>query len=245
LAWTLLVHECLHVAVLVDKVLRDFPAGFKNAVAARKRQEVVIDLLAAEYMGPVYCLMIARMPEKIGRHEGLEHPSAAARNRYLGAAIKWCDDHVTADTKRNQATTRIINDVTRRVLKELTGMLGAEPLSAEDAAIVDFVESNINSIQAAIAEAFIANKTPIWYEEIERSISASSLKGKSSQELSEKLDRLVRKGGVLPTIRPSALYNIVLLMSESEEGGALKDPMLTAFRKWAVRKAYKAPTLTT
>ena len=76
-----------------------------------------------------------------------------------------------------------------------------------------------------------------------RTISGIPFRGLSVTNLPDRLRDLVRKGNVLPAVKPCVLFNLALQILDSEERPDLKEPMLAAFRKWAVKRAYSSPTL--
>jgi hypothetical protein len=83
LSYPILVHECFHTKTeLVQEVEREV-LKHNLDISADEIEEVCVDLLSLNYMGPVYGQMLMQIPDKIGKHEPSEHLSPATRLKYI------------------------------------------------------------------------------------------------------------------------------------------------------------------
>ncbi len=246
-AWALLIHEYCHQLRHIEDDLAKMQGVFGEGVPRSKREELLIDLISVNYLGPVYAIMIARLPDKIGKHGDLEHPSPISRIRYLTAVIDWYIDQVEKMSEDPESSTELLSVILDRVKEMLEEAVGEpEEMSADDERLSEHVISNIDDIQKTLLkEVFDRRGIPVWHRETQKVVEKSSLRGISSQELPEKLRELVTKGDVLPTLKPSILLNVALLIGQ-DEGSPLemKAAMLFATKKWAVVRSFDPERIT-
>lgn len=232
LSWSLLTHECLHQCNLWEDLSAGLPPALLAAIPESKREEVLVDLLAVSYVGPVYAVMMNRYPRSIGRHASAQHPDAGTRQSYLGKFVEWYAKNESSEE------TELNVIVAERVLSELT----ANSVRGPDASIADAIQSYAKDLGTAIRSLFHQRGMRLWTERISSSLQASALAGIPVERLPDRLRELIVEGGILPCLPPIVLFNLVHIARQEQDekmGDAeVARALMVAFRKWAVADAF-------
>lgn len=238
LSWALLSHETLHHSELPRKLRQLLPAEFIARIPENKLDEVLVDLLALNYLGPAYAGILLTQPTKIGDHIGQEHPSLETRRAYCREILAWTEDKLSGSGSEEVAA-----DICREFIRALPSSLLQARTKPADAVIGEAIADDIQAIQESVAELLQKNGT--WWQCVAREVPRSGMRFASSEYAAE-IFTLASKRQILPIVHPAILFNIISSAMrgtvETKTRAQIRRSMQIATRKYAVLRS-SSPTL--
>lgn len=228
--YPLLIHELFHVTDIWEEAVDELER-IPTDIPENESEEVAVDLLSINYLGPVYGITASRMPNKIGDHQDWEHPSKDTRIKYLLDYIDYLNSETGGDS----------NIIDRRIRQE-----AREELSNDlDRGNIDYEISEFERVQQSLEETFERRDIPSYIKERPDLESYLGMPDAGDDQLQEMVNRLFlesekNKEVALP-VKPLLLLNLLCLIEESETS-SLKQVYLSSFRKWYVRRKTRDET---
>lgn len=240
LSYSLLVHECLHTKQdLIDKV-GDKLQSLDENIDQNKLEEVCVDLLALNYMGPVYGLMIARIPNKIGEHESSEHPTRQTRMKYVQQYLEYIEKSDTTSPEDGIPTQQTLSPKENfPFYKKLEENAKEEIEKRRNQGSEGFELQNFDEIQEHIQIIFEEEGIPSYETEKKEIRQYLGMPEASIQTVSKKLDKFLLDNPngreiALP-IKPILLFNLLLAVTDYGQK-PMQEVVLSSFKKWYVTR---------
>lgn len=236
LSYSLIAHECFHIK---DDLIEDIVTKFADADTAIQeefREEVAIDLLSLNYMGPVYAERLVQIPNKIGEHKSDTYPDFDKRLGYCIRYIDWLHEEkgktisdLPAQRKLTDDEQTIYNKLEENVYNKLADNRTDDPHV--------FTRSEFRNIQEYIRELFSEHQIPTYDEERDNLREYLGMPKADVNTLNRKLDDFLLKSApnseiALP-IKPNLFLNLLLLVN-GYNNKDINRVTLLSFKKWYV-----------
>lgn len=239
LGFALIVHECFHLQNVARTLVEELSRTM-TGIPEDKREEIIVDILSVNYIGPVFAQMISKMPEKIGKHEGYEHPSLRIRLSYL-------KDYLTHIEKKAQSppielskgTNGLFNAINSHVREEIeNNRVMKSDLPSEDREILKNVRELFPELQRRIEQFFNENEVPSYITQMSGMETYLGFEKGRVDNLVPRIQEWFDRNISL-AIKPCLMLNLALLFDGSRSVGSLLDLSLISFKKWLVRGQYE------
>jgi len=231
--YTVIAHECLHAASSpADKdielwkyIHKNYTQSLSSDLDEEEVEEVVLDIISLNYLGPVYALRILRLPERIGYGSSDEHMELSARLWYSIEYLK----QINHDNSVNPEFERLEN----KVLEALETSYSSMGEIQEEPPI------QFEKVQEGITQFFEDEDISVYIDELSRIPNYLGMTSAETDEISNSLNSLLLDEGkdkkVAVPLKPSILLNLLVLY-DSSEVEALRRTVLQSFKKWYVTK---------
>lgn len=223
-SYPLLIHELFHVSDIWQE-LSDTLERKTPEIPENEREEVSVDLLSVNYLGPAYAVTTARMPDKVGDHRDWVHPSKDTRIKYLLCYLEYLESR--PDSPSNILDKKTINSATEELEKRL------------NEAEVDYTLEEYNEVQKVAEEILEENGTPSYLQQRSNMRGYLGMPDADNEQLLRMVNRLFlnteENQEVALPVKPLLLLNLIPLMEDTETS-ELAEVFFTSFRKWFVRR---------
>jgi len=235
LGYSIMAHECFHEWVpLKEELIKDFNKGIKNDYK-EKTEEYLADILSLIYIGPVYALAISKMPDKIGEHIGVQHPSIQARVSYFLAYMELFHNPICA---AHPGLKPLLESIHEKVISALNSH-DKKQLDGE----IEFFTKQFSRAYKLAKK--ILNKYKVTTYELELQYMGGYF-GIDEQNLFnfvKKIQKWLSKcednKEIFLAAKPSFFLNILITSENySQRRMALKEVSLVSFKKWYVSKLW-------
>jgi hypothetical protein len=235
--YSLLVHECFHIK---ERLLSDVQDKLDEVedIPKNVQEEICVDLVSLNYVGPAYGYSMMRIPDKIGRHESLLHPNHQTRVQYIQQFLEYIEKKEVNDS--SEVVQRTLGDEPdyHSVFSKSQSVVNQEAEERLNNEQEHISIDNFEEVQQYIEEIFKQHSIPTYVSERGNLKQYLGMPAGSPQKLSENLDNflLANSGNeiALP-IKPILLFNL-LLSVENLEQKRLESVVLSSFKKWYVTR---------
>lgn len=235
--FSLIVHECIHATghprerepSLGQKLYEEYATSLKEAFDDDIIEEVSLDILSLNYLGPIYALRVATLPQRLGYQDSDYHATLGTRIWY---GIQYLE-YIKQDDEWWESNHNIFEEIRRESLDELKGRLSS--LSTDEQGRLD----KFQQIQSGVERLFQDYDIPMCTEEISNLKKYLGMPEAGHYRISNKLDRYMldpdRNKKIALPIKPNVLLNL-LIDYDWTEVPELREPVLLSFKKWYVTR---------
>lgn len=236
--FSLIAHECLHAAsstnhgnqLLWEHFCEEYAPSLIEEFDEDTLEEVALDILCHNYLGPIYGLRISQLPERLGYRSSSSHLGLAARLWY---GMKYLE-YIEGDPEWWDRRHPKFEEIRQRALDELKGRYTNLPDSQKKRYI-----SKLDSVQEGVNNFFDDENIPSYKNEVVNLSDYLGMPSASKTTVSDKLDRFLldedRSKNLALPLKPSILLNLLILYDWSKVTD-LREPILLSFKKWYVTK---------
>jgi len=220
----------------------------ESEVPNEEAEEVIVDLLSLNYMGPIYGQVIAKIPDKIGRHESTEHPIVETRIGYIIDYIRNIDD-IEANGDLNQIESDQIEGDNRQqtldtatnhhpIYNEIQQGVEEELSNVREAGEEDYTIDNFAKLNGAIVERMDEEGIPTYKQEREKTKHYLGMPRAKVTTVKTKLEKFLLDSppGREIALPMKQISFYLLLAVEDIEKKSLQEVTLESFKKWYVTR---------
>lgn len=238
LSYSLIVHECFHTREeLVESVsekIDELNTNFDDD----ELDEVAIDILSLNYMGPVYGKRMVEIPDKIGKHEPSKHPDSETRLGYTLQYIDWLDkesgSHETIVQQRLGA-----DDDYHQFFTRLQEHVRSELNSRQNDIKKPFDSDDFRELQEYIVGLFDGENIPTYATERYNMSGYLGMPEATPSTVLNKLNKYFLKSdsqsAIALPVKPILMLNLLLLVEDYEKKD-FEGVILSSFKKWFVTR---------
>lgn len=238
-SWVIIAHEFWHLIDQPHQHVNEVIPLLAEKIPVLQQEEVAIDLIEINHLGPAYGFMMLGLAKLAGTHGSDAHPTAKTRWIYLRSLLQWQLENVVPSL--DPSTKSVSGYLATKTIQAIDAELEADPTKAHDHAIAEFISQKTNEIQEPLTKWLKERGVPAWTESLAIGIAESSLGKHESQELIESCRWLLERR-LLPTTNPTVLFNLALLGEFSHprvDRPKIKEAVHYSLRKWMVVQAYR------
>lgn len=238
LSYSLIAHECFHNKDVLIEQVKDKFHSMDADINEEYMNEMAIDLLSLNYMGPVYAERLIRIPKKIGEHRSNPYPDLDTRLGYSLQYIKWLLEQRDSSPPDLPMQKKIIEDEKKPLFLQLEGEIHSELQNSVSGSSA-FQPEEFAALQDHIHRLFLSNDIPTYEEERAEIRKYLGMSNADVHTLSEKMERFLldspeNREVALP-IKPTLLLNLLILVNGYTDKD-IRETVLLSFKKWYVTK---------
>lgn len=240
LSYSLMIHECFHVKDDLISSVENKIGDLDVDIDENRKEEVCVDLLSLNYMGPVYGRRVAEIPDKIGQHEATVHPKPETRLQYTLQYIEWLMDRQSGGVSdRGSSIQQELGDTQdyHPVFISLQNDMKSKLTEREVASVKLFSKNEFNELQECITGLLDEEGIPTYAGERYQLREYLGMPKAEPSLVTDKLEKFLfdaekNQETALP-VKPILLLNLILQVDDYEAKD-LETVILLSFKKWFV-----------
>lgn len=227
--YCLIPHEIFHNMSIKEELVENFNYVNRD-ISESEKEELCVDSLTLNYMGPAYALSLIKLYEKVEEESISDYPPIETRISYFLEHLQYMKDYVDYFPYKDVIDTVI------SIIAERRG----ERTS-------DYVISDVREFDSHVVSKMKDNDIPVFnnqYHQLRNSLQVSELEpGRLKKIINPLLDISEDTNEIQPVaipVHPVLLFNLIVLLSDLQADKKLQTGVLSSLRKWHVRKHYES-----